>query len=36
LHQLVDFAGGRSGDVTLLDVGEIVFDLAHLLVPMLG
>jgi two-component system, cell cycle sensor histidine kinase and response regulator CckA len=36
VHQLVDFAGGRSGDTTLLDVGEIVFDLAHLLVPMLG
>ncbi len=36
VHQLVDFAGERSADATLLDVGEIVFDLAHLLVPMLG
>lgn len=36
IHQLVDYAGGRSGEVTLLDVGEIVFDLAHILLPILG
>ena len=36
VHQLVDFAGGRSCNATLLDVGEVVFDLAHLLVPILG
>ena len=35
-RQLVEFAGGRAGEAALLDVGEIVFDLAHILIPMLG
>lgn len=36
IHQLVDFAGGKSADASMLDVGEVVFDLAHILIPMLG
>ena len=36
IRQLVEFAGGRAGEAALLDVGEIVFDLAHILIPMLG
>jgi len=36
IHQLIDYAGGRNGEVTVLDVGEIIFDLAHILVPILG
>jgi two-component system, cell cycle sensor histidine kinase and response regulator CckA len=36
IRQLVDFAGGRSGDAVLLDVGEITFDFAHILIPLIG
>jgi two-component system cell cycle sensor histidine kinase/response regulator CckA len=35
IHQLVDFAGGKRADASMLDVGEVVFDLAHILIPML-
>ena len=36
IHQLVDFAGGKTGEQAILDIGEVVFDLAHILIPMLG
>ena len=35
IHQLVDFAEGKRVDTSMLDVGEVVFDLAHILIPML-
>ncbi|MCU0954508.1 MAG: ATP-binding protein [Hyphomicrobium sp.] len=36
IHQLVDFAGGKTHEQIVLDIGEVVFDLAHILIPLLG